>query len=68
MQSTDTDDFAGRVRALLKAQGLSQSELARRMDASPQALQQILYASNPKMETLQRIAKALGCEPGELVP
>lgn len=68
MQSTDNDDFAGRVRALLKAQGLSQSELARRMDASPQALQQILYASNPKMETLQRIAKALGCEPGELVP
>jgi transcriptional regulator with XRE-family HTH domain len=38
------------------------------MGASPQALQQILYANNPKLETLQRVAEALGCDPAELVP
>lgn len=68
MPKTDSDTFEKRVRTRLLSLRMSQSELARRMETTPQALRSILQSSNPQLDTLRRMAEALECEPGELIP
>lgn len=67
MPNTDTDSFGDRVRARLKAHGLTQTDLAHLMGVTPQAVQKLLATSNPWLETIERVAEALGCKPSDLV-
>ncbi len=53
-----TEDVVGR----LKAKGISRTELARRIDASPAYVTKILRGNtNFTLESMVRIAQALGC-------
>lgn len=57
-----------RMRAAIEAKGLSQADVAREVGISAPHLWQILEdKANPSLPTLERIAKALGVEPGELI-
>lgn len=49
--------------------GMSQSELARRSKVSLVTINSIANnrTAQVKLETLDRIARALGCEPGDLI-
>jgi len=68
MKKRKATEFEARVRAALRRAGRSQADLARALGISPQGLRSILLLGNPRMQTLQRVAEALGVEPTELMP
>ena len=57
-----------RIREMRKALGITQDELARRV-ARPQTYvsQMERPGYQPRLDTLQRVAKALGCTVAELI-
>ena len=55
-----------RVKEICKAQKITQKELADRMGMLPESLTRILADGNPKMSTLQNMAKALNVNIGDL--
>lgn len=58
-----------RLAELLEERGMSQSELARRSKVSLVTINSIANnrTTQVKLETLDRLARVLGCEPGELI-
>ena len=56
--------LARQMRKLMEEQGLSKSEMARRMHTSRPALERLLDPDNDSvtLNTLQKAAKAVGCE------
>lgn len=62
-------DFGERVRELRLGQGLSQEDLADRAGLHRTAVSFIERAQrSATLETVARLASALGVEPGELMP
>lgn len=60
--------FRSNVRDRMALAGMSQSELARRMDVSPQYVWNMLNGtSEPGLMLVARVAEALECEPRELL-
>lgn len=58
-----------RIKAARKAAKMTQADLAKKLGIPFQSISQWERdLRNPKSETIQRIAKALGCTPWELVP
>lgn len=63
------DVFATRLRTLLQARGLSQQDLADRIDCSQPAVSQMLNRQcRPQKKTILRLAEALNVDPRELWP
>jgi transcriptional regulator with XRE-family HTH domain len=63
--------FAGRLRELRTAAGLTQAELGEKVDPSMQLQAVARYESGTRVPTLAilyRLAKALGCKPCDLLP
>jgi transcriptional regulator with XRE-family HTH domain len=56
-----------RVKEICKEKGVSLQELADKMGKSYNTLH-VAITGNPKVDTLERIAAALGVEVGELFP
>ncbi len=57
-----------KVHALMCERGIkTQKELAKMMGIKGNTLVQYFYVTNARPETLLRVAKALNCEPKELV-
>jgi ribosome-binding protein aMBF1 (putative translation factor) len=56
------------IREARKARGLSQEVVSKRMGMPQHAYSRMERAPNLQLTTLVRIAKALGCEIGELFP
>jgi transcriptional regulator with XRE-family HTH domain len=55
--------FTNAVARLMADQGLSQSDLARRLDVSRARVSQLLqHRSSPTLRTMVHIANALGCD------
>ena len=57
------------LQEVRKSQGLSQNELARLIQMSPQNIQKIEQGDAKSLTfiTLERLCKALGCQPGDLL-
>jgi transcriptional regulator with XRE-family HTH domain len=54
-------DFVEEIERMMEEQGVTRAELARRLDASPAYVTQLLRAMfNPTLLTLARVADALG--------
>ena len=51
-----------RIKEIIKRKGLTQKELADRMNISLSAVKQMLNASSVTTATLDKIAAAVGCE------
>jgi transcriptional regulator with XRE-family HTH domain len=65
----DNTKAPNRIRELREAQGLSQAELARQINVTPPALQKVEIGSRKlDQQWMRRIAKALGCDPADLLP
>jgi DNA-binding phage protein len=64
-----TDKLVRALDAVREAGGLTKADLARRIDVQPEMIRRLLTApdSNPTMETVFKVASALGCHL-ELVP
>ena len=61
--------IGGRIKAARKGAGLTQSELAHRLGVSPQCISQYERGvKKPKVETVGKIAEALGVSPSLLAP
>jgi transcriptional regulator with XRE-family HTH domain len=60
-------DFGEKIRFLLSEKGISQAELARRLDTSPQNVTSLLKQKKPQVDTIQKVATAIGVEFYELV-
>jgi transcriptional regulator with XRE-family HTH domain len=59
--------FGERLQALMNKQGLTAYALAKRSGVAKQSLSQMLQGANdPRWETVQRLALALGVDYGEL--
>ncbi len=58
-----------RIQELREAQGWSQSELARRCSLSQSAISRLESGESQGVDfdTLEKLAKALGCDPGYLI-
>jgi len=55
--------FTNAIARLMTAQGLSQSDLARRLGVSRAYVSQLLrHKSSPTLRTMVQIANALGCD------
>ena len=59
-------DFNKRVADLCKMRGVQKKDLANILGISPQGLSKAINQPYPQLQTLERIAKALGVEVGEL--
>lgn len=57
------------LQEVRKSQGLSQNELARLIQMSPQNIQKIEQgnAKSLTFDALERLCQALGCQPGDLL-
>lgn len=68
--STNQDSFSSRLQAQILARGISQSELARRLSVSPQAVSRWITRPGvePRAPTVHLVAAALGCDPSVLDP
>ena len=57
------------LQEVRKSQGLSQNDLARLIQMSPQNIQKIEQGDAKSLTfiTLERLCKALGCQPGDLL-
>ena len=69
MNATSMTPIQLRVRELREARGWSQAELARRADVRPATLSNIETEQTKGIdfETLEKLAAALGCDPGYLI-
>ena len=69
MNATSMTPIQLRVRELREARGWSQAELARRTDVRPATLSNIETGQTKGIgfDTLEKLAKALGCDPGYLI-
>ena len=56
-----------RIRQIRKAAGLTQNQLAKKMNISYVNISQLENGREPKMDTLVRVASALGCRVEDLV-
>lgn len=66
---SDTTSPPNRIRELREAQGLSQAELARRINVTAPALQKVeVGARKLDQQWMRRIALALDVAPAELLP
>jgi transcriptional regulator with XRE-family HTH domain len=65
MMATEMDTIGQRIRKLREMRGLSQSELSRRIDVTPQAIQSLEADRNPNRKTRHMIgiARALDFDP-----
>ena len=62
-------DIGQRVRGLREEQGLSLRELARRADMTPTGVSLVEQGeTNPSSDTLVKLARGLGVQPGDLFP
>jgi transcriptional regulator with XRE-family HTH domain len=61
--------FAARLRAMRKGKGLTQAALATKAELSPSVVAQLEqgYTGDPKLSTIQQLAKALEVEVCELL-
>lgn len=59
-------DFNKRVADLCKLRGIQKKDLANILGITPQGLSQSINQPYPQLQTLERIARALGVEVGEL--
>lgn len=59
--------LAANLRARRKALGLTVTALAERAGVSRQAVHLILASGDARLDTVARLAWALGCTPGELL-
>ena len=55
------------IAKVRKAKGISQKELAERLNITAPSLSQIEHGDNPKFRTLVKIAQALDCGIVELI-
>ena len=57
------------LQEVRKSRGLSQNELARAIEVSPQHIQKIEYnrVKSIPLDTLNRLCTALNCNPGDLL-
>ena len=63
------EQFARKLRELMKAKGLTQVELARRSDCTQPAISQMLSRGcRPQKRTIFKLAEALGVAPTDLWP
>lgn len=61
--------FAERLRELRRSRGMTQAELARRADVSVTHLSELENADiAPGIDLVDRLARALGAAPAELLP
>jgi transcriptional regulator with XRE-family HTH domain len=58
---------AHRIAVIRRAQGLTQEDLAERLQTAPRNVQRIEAGQNLTLRTLERIARALDVEPSELL-
>lgn len=58
--------FGLNVRRELAARGLTQADLADKLQVRPQAISQSLRVLSPRLGTVERFAKAIGCKPARL--
>lgn len=66
---TDTTKAPNRIRELREAIGLSQAELARRINVTPPALQKVEIGTRKlDQQWMRRVSRALGCTPADLLP
>ena len=60
--------FVSNLQAAMQSSGLSQSELARRLDVTPSYVSQLLSGHRrPGLDTLEKIARVLEMEPSDLL-
>ena len=59
-------DFSTRVKELCKEKGIMMKDLAERLGITPTGLSKSLGQDYPQLQTLERIANALGVEVSEL--
>lgn len=60
--------FADNMRQMLAEKRMTQSDLAARMKVQPSYISHLLTGyRTPHLDTLERIAKAFGCDPSELI-
>lgn len=59
-------DFSIRVKELCKEKGIMMKDLAERLGITPTGLSKSLGQEYPQLQTLERIANALGVEVSEL--
>lgn len=59
-------DFSARVKELCKAKNIMLKDLAEKINITPIGLSRTLHQSYPQLQTLERIAGALGVEVYEL--
>ena len=55
-----------RIKALLKQQGMTQVQMAKRMGVGPVALSRMITRGRPDYDTLERLADALDCDIADL--
>lgn len=51
-----------KIKEVLKENGMTQVDLAERLDMHPVSLNYIINGSNQQIETLEKIAKAIGVD------
>lgn len=60
--------FQANVRARMDALGVTQSQLARKLQVSPAFVSQLLNGkSRPGLDTLENFGKALQCQAADLI-
>ncbi len=59
-------DFSKQIKHLCKERGIDLKTLAKRLEITPISLSQTLHQSYPQLQSLERIANALGVEVREL--
>lgn len=55
-------NFSKRIKAICKEQGIMVKDLAERLGITPTGLSMTINQQYPQLQTLERIAKALGVE------
>lgn len=56
------------VKTRSKARGMTQGELARRIGVKGSSLSEALGRGRPTYDLLEKLAAALDCQPGDLLP
>jgi DNA-binding Xre family transcriptional regulator len=60
-EQNPTDEVADAIRARLAERGITQKQLAERLEIHPVSLSAMLRGGNMKVETLAKFAAAIGC-------
>lgn len=60
-KQTPSDEVADAIRARLAERGITQKQLAERLEIHPVSLSAMLRGGNMKVETLAKFAAAIGC-------